>query len=222
MDHQDVITFKPKPIKHIFTITEDNWFSDKNLLFLRNTLNQKGPMSVKDILTEFKESKEVDEKSDKTIYRYLGKLKDAGIVIQVGKRIFMDEENNIRTETLFGVTAKFFLIGVENSPFHDLESTEAKKARGIITEFVGHVLSNQFKSKKSNTECLEEVLIELVTDSSKVLVENFETSSIEAIEKLIASDIGPSAGNYVMDFINWLGIVLSKRDLYDKVADCFK
>ncbi len=219
MDYQDFKTYEPKPIKHVYIPRDDNSFRDQNLMFLRNVLNKQGPMTVKDIISEFKENKEVDAKSDKTIYRYLGKLKNLEMVTQVGKRIYIDD---LKTETLFGVTAKFFLIGTHNTPFHANATVELLERRRVLAEFIGEILKNQFGGKKPVLDCLEKIMVDLTETSTQVLIDNFESASLESIEKLMASTPPGDEGTYLMDFINWLGLVISRKDLHDEIGKCFK
>ena len=223
MDYQDFTTINPKPIKHIPTPRDDNTFRDKNLLFLRNVLNKKGPLTVKEIIEEFrlesKHSSDIKEKSDKTIYRYIAELKKMDMVTQVGKRIYVD---NLKTETLFGVTAKFFLIGTHNTPFHRNASGEILKRRKGLVEFIGDVLKHQYGGKKPNLDCLENILVDLTESSTDVLIENFESLSLESIEKLISGEIQEDEGTYLMDFINWLGLVIVRKDLHDELDKCFE
>lgn len=219
MEYQDFKTLEPKPIKHISTPRDGTTFRDQNLLFLRNILNKLGPLTVKDIIKEFKKSKEVEEKSDKTIYRYLLKLKDLKMVTQVGKRIYVDD---LKTETLFGVTAKFFLIGTNNTPFHNSASGELLKRRKDLTEFIGEVLKHQYGGKTPNLKCLEEILVDLTEASTETLKSNFENTSLEAIEKLMNVPVDGEEGTYLMDFINWLGLVIAKKDLHEDIGKCFK
>ncbi|MHA1199758.1 MAG: hypothetical protein ACTSQF_10560 [Candidatus Heimdallarchaeaceae archaeon] len=219
MEYQDFKTIEPKPIKHIYLSREDTTFQDQNLLFLRNTLNKLGPLTVKDIIKEFKKSKDVEEKSDKTIYRYLGKLKELEMVIQVGKRIYVDD---LKTETLFGVTAKFFLIGTYNTPFHKSASGEILERREALVEFIGEVLKHQYGGKSPNLKCLEEILIDLTETSTETLIANFEQTSLEAFEKVMEVPTSGDEGTYLMDFITWLGLVISRKDLHDDLGKCFK
>ena len=113
--HQDVISIQPSIFKHITVDANDPTLRDDNVVFLRTLLRQKGPMTVRDIVEEYKADN--NQKSDKTIYRYLGRLTEAGIVTKVGKRVFIDEENNIRTETLYGNSAYLFLTAADIHPY---------------------------------------------------------------------------------------------------------
>ena len=219
MESQDFIKIHPKPVKHVYVPRDDTTFRDPNLLFLRNILNKSGPLTMKEIIEEFKKDKEVEEKSDKTIYRYLKKLKELDMVVQVGKRIYVDD---LKTETLFGVTAKFFLIGTYGTPFHENAEGELLERRKVLVEFVSEVLRHQYGGRKPNLACLEKILVDLVESSTEVLINNFENTSLEAIEKLIAAPPLENEGTYLMDFINWLGLVIAKKDLHDEIDKCFK
>ncbi len=219
MEYQDFTTAQPKPIKHIHVAADDTAFRDKNLLFLRNILNKIGPLTVKEIIEEFEKSNDVDEKSDKTIYRYISKLKELDMVTQVGKRIYVDD---LKTETLFGVTAKFFLIGTYNTPFHKSATGALLERRRGLVEFIGEALKHQYGGKKPNLACLEKIIVDLTESSTEIMISNFESLSLETIEKLIAGEVDGEEGNYLMDFINWLGLVISRKDLHDELGECFK
>ena len=223
MDYQDFTAVEPKPIKHIKIPRGYTTFRDKNLLFLRNILNKRGPLTVKEIVEEFKKeseiNKEIKEKSDKTIYRYIGILKELEMVTQVGKRIYVD---NLKTETLFGVTAKFFLIGTHNTPFHKDAPEELINRRKGLVEFIGEVLKNQYNGKKPDLNCLENILVDLTESSTEILINNFESLSLEAIERLLVEDTeSEDEGTYLMDFIIWLGLVIARKNLHDEVGKCF-
>jgi len=226
-DSEDSIIVHPKPLKHIHLDRGGTVFLDKNLIFLRNILKKSGPMTLEDIQKEFtRESKindEIKEKSDKSIYRYIGNLKKHGMVTQVGKRLkYQGEQKGLKAETLYGVTAKFFLIGTHNTPFHRNASGKLLKRRRDLTEFIGEVLKHQYEGKQPDLNCLEEIVVDLVESSTKVLVQNFEHISLDSVEKLDIGEVEGDEGDYLMDLITWLGLVIARKDLHNEVGKCFK
>ena len=223
MNYDDKVLIHPKPLKNISLPSGDTTFQDKNLLFLRNILKKKGPMTIAEIQKEFKlvsrKNDEIKEKSDKSIYRYLSSLKKLDIVTQVGKRIYTPD---LRTETLFGVTANFFLIGTYNSPFHRKATGKLLKRRRGLVEFIGEVLKHQYGGKEPDLDCLEEIVVDLTESSTEVLIENFESVSLNSIEKLISGEVEGDEGDYLMNLITWLGLVIARKDLHNDVGKCFK
>jgi hypothetical protein len=225
MSEDDKILIHPKPLKHIYLPRGDTTFQDKNLLFLRNVLNKKGPMTIVEIQKEFeRESRnnpDIKPKSDKSIYRYLGSLKDLGIVAQVGKRMYT-ENDTIKTITLFGVTANFFLIGTYNTPFHRNAKGKLLKRRKGLVEFIGEVLKHQYDGKDPDLDCLEEIMVDIIESSTEILIENFESISLDSIEKLISGQVEGDEGEYLMNLVTWLGLVIARKDLHNEVGKCFK
>ncbi|MCK5047367.1 MAG: hypothetical protein KAS22_12350, partial [Candidatus Heimdallarchaeota archaeon] len=71
MSSQDVITYKPAKLIFIKDEKKNQLFHDENLNYVLKFL-RKGAMTIHDLSDSFKQID--DEKSDKSIYRYLHKL----------------------------------------------------------------------------------------------------------------------------------------------------
>jgi Fe2+ or Zn2+ uptake regulation protein len=218
MKYHDAITpgYSPKAMKHIPTERNDPIVFDSNYLFLRRILNNKGPLTINNILDEYKEDK--NEKSIKTIYRYLGKLTDKEMVTKCGKRVY---ENN-KSDTLYGTTAKFFLVGVETNPFTDIEDKDMIKARKILVDFISNVLENNFEGKEIDVECFEKKIMEWYAISNSELIKNIETASEEAINKVMTAEMTAESGRFLMDVIFWLGLIIKKPALIEEIKGCLK
>ncbi|MCG3224156.1 MAG: hypothetical protein H7647_06795, partial [Candidatus Heimdallarchaeota archaeon] len=179
-------------------------------------LNNKGPLTINNILDEYKEEK--NEKSIKTIYRYLGKLTDKDMVTKCGKRVY---ENN-KSDTLYGTTAKFFLVGVETNPFTDIEDKDMIKARKILVDFISNVLENNFEGKEIDVKCFEKKIMEWYAISNSELIKNIETASEEAINKVMTAEMTAESGRFLMDVIFWLGLIIKKPTLIEEIKGCLK
>ncbi|MHA1347959.1 MAG: hypothetical protein ACTSVO_00230 [Candidatus Heimdallarchaeaceae archaeon] len=208
--------YAPKAMKHIPTVRNDPIFSDSNYLFLRQVLNQKGPLTINDILEEFRETN--NEKSVKTIYRYLGKLTDKGMTIKCGKRVY---ENN-KSETLYGTTAKFFLIGIETNPFTDIEDKEMIQIRKTLVDFISYILQNNFEGKEIDVECFEKKIMEWYAIANSELIKNFETATEETINKVMTAEMTTDSGRFLMDVVFWIGLIIKNPTLIEDVRDCLK
>jgi Fe2+ or Zn2+ uptake regulation protein len=208
--------YTPKAMKHIPSVRNDTIFSDSNYLFLRQILNQKGPLTISNIQEEFLEDK--NEKSIKTIYRYLGKLTYKGMVTKCGKRVY---ENN-KSETLYGTTAKFFLIGVETNPFTDIEDKDMIKIRKTLVDFISNVLQNNFEGKEIDVQCFENKIIEWYTLANSELIKNFETASEEVINNVMTAEMTTDSGRFLMDVIFWIGLIIKNPTLLEDIRGCLK
>jgi len=216
MTQQDVISIKPKIFKHIETNPFDSVFRDHNYNFLRSLLRQKGPMTVKDIMLEFKKDK--NEKSDKTIYRYLTKFGDVGLTSKVGKRVIVDDNNKIRTETLYGTSAYLFLIGVESHPFHEKTPSELINKREVIAKAIGYFLSFQLNGKKFSEEKFTKFLVKRHTEAQETLIKSIESGDEEIHE--IIRNLEFYDTSVILEVVSWLGSILSNPKLYKNIVDC--
>lgn len=218
MKYQDVISIEPSIFKYVPIIVNDPSFRDDNIVFLRTILRQKGPMTVKDIVEEFKNNR--NKKSDKTIYRYLSKLTDVGIVSKIGKRVFVDENNNIRTEALYGNSAYLFLIGIEAHPFSEKAEESILEKREQIAKVIGLFLQKQLGAKKINEQCFKKFLVRRHTNAQKKLIEIIEAGDEEIhslVKELEYFDTG-----VILEVVSWLGSILDNPSLVKELEKCFK
>lgn len=218
MTYQDVISIQPKIFKHVPIEIDDPSFRDDNIVFLRTLLRQKGPMTVRDIVDEYESNN--NKKSDKTIYRYLSKLTDVGVVAKVGKRVFIDEENNIRTEMLYGNSAYLYLTGVNVHPFNENVEERLLEKRDSITKVIGLFLKKQLGSRKINEKCLEKILIKRHTNAQKNLINTIEAGD-EEIYDLVAELEYYDTG-IILEVLSWIGSILEEPNLAKEIEKCFK
>jgi len=216
--HQDVISIQPSIFKHITVDSNDPTLRDDNVVFLRTVLRQKGPMTVRDIVEEYKE--ENNQKSDKTIYRYLSKLTEAGIVTKVGKRVFIDEENNIRTETLYGNSAYLYLTASEIHPYSENAEGAVLLKREPITKVIGLFLKKKLGARRFDEECLKEILVKRHTNAQEYLVKTVESGDEEIynlVKELEFYDTG-----VILEVVAWLGSIMSEPNIVKEIEKCFK
>ncbi len=226
---------KPVAVKHIYSSDDKTVFNDKNLKFLRQILSQKGPLTIKRISEEFenwiivdsRSKKKSQEKSVKTIYRYLKALKDEGMVEEAGKILYKefqeDGSTKIVSETTFGTTAKFFLLLGETILFDETEDKEILRQRISVTRFVGNVLNNQFPGRKLNEERFERFLINMYEINNQEMIKNMESTTTENIEMAINENLGEPVRKYLLDFVMWLGLIIAKKDeLYEEISKCYE
>ena len=146
MESQDVVTYRQKVIRVITDEETGNNFQDENLMLVLKFL-RKGPMTIQDLEAAFRTAGY--EKSEKTIYRYLHKLVQAGLVAKAGKRITSIQEDNLTSQTLYSRSAKVFF---ENYSKEEKEKPEVRKGKQIHD--VGRLLLSQlFNNKKGSQDC---------------------------------------------------------------------
>ena len=98
MEVQDVITYNQKIVSYIKDKDIAQYFYDKDYGLLLQFLRS-GPKTIKEIENAYSSAE--NEKSDKTIYRYIKDLTEHGLVVEAGKRIYTDEQNKNKTSTIF-------------------------------------------------------------------------------------------------------------------------
>ena len=140
------------------------------------------------------------------------------MVTKCGKRVY---ENN-KSETLYGTTAKFFLIGVETNPFTDIEDKDMIKIRKTLVDFISNVLQNNFEGKEIDVQCFENKIIEWYTLANSELIKNFETASEEVINNVMTAEMTTDSGRFLMDVIFWIGLIIKNPTLLEDIRGCLK
>lgn len=117
---QDLITFKPQNIK-VCNQEQLKVFQEyKELIKSFKDCNKMLFLTPKEIHEFYKDEekstseKPVYKKSIKTVYRYLDKLKEAGFVVEAGKRM---SDNSRMVENLYCLSAEIFFV--EDPPIEE-------------------------------------------------------------------------------------------------------
>ena len=122
--YKDAITYEPKFVEIIKEKERIDLLKDENILLLLKILRfNKNPMTIEDLETGFREKG--NQKSIKTIYRYLSKLENANLITHAGKRV-LSVNNKIRTQTLYTRTARIFLPHFD--PSEEMDFSPEKKS----------------------------------------------------------------------------------------------
>ena len=196
MESQDVVTYKQKVIRVITEEEIGKIFQDENLLLVLKFL-RKGPMTIGDIEKAFKKIRMI--KSEKTIYRYLYKLVQAGLVVKAGKRVTSSEDDSLSTQTLYSRTAKVFF---ENYSKEEKAISEVKRNKNLHN--VGRLLIGQLFDNKGSQECFHD-LAQKINDLRRALtIELFENASEEALE--LITDLDWKGINYLFEYVGWIAV----------------
>ena len=222
MKPQDVITYNRKNFKYVKSIEVD-----ENHELLRKILREKGPMTIKEIISSFKN--EGKEKSEKSIYRYIKDLKDGGLITDVGKRVYRDKEDKTKSETLFGSTAHFFLQGADEKdrikniidPKRSIE--EKKEIQSIYQnsiKLIGLILKDNFPDHTFSEDCFLELIEEIEAKSNKLLIKNVEAAEEEALN--LVRQINSNATRWSLTVMKWLSLIINEPELNRKISKCFE
>ncbi|MCE7745859.1 MAG: hypothetical protein GPJ52_12070 [Candidatus Heimdallarchaeota archaeon] len=210
MESQDVITYTQKIVKVIDDEKTTKVIQDENLFPVLKYL-QKGPMTIMDLVSIFKKSGE--EKSDKTIYRYLHTLIKAKLVAKAGKRIISITEDELKSETLYMRTAKAFIF--PEALKHDPNISE--KGFCPVFDAVRFLLKPVFDGKTLDSDCLQKFLFKIDQNRDDLLVElftNIEDSTIREINELNWREL-----EYCLNYTSWAALA-AKVDLKKELAKC--
>ncbi|MFX0016731.1 MAG: hypothetical protein ACFFB2_18905, partial [Promethearchaeota archaeon] len=94
---QDAISFKQRFVKVLRGKEAEVWNNEKLVQVIK--ILQKGPMTLNEISAAYRIKGE--KKSDITLYRYLNTLEKLKLVVPGGKRVSMNEKNQLKSQTLY-------------------------------------------------------------------------------------------------------------------------
>jgi DNA-binding transcriptional ArsR family regulator len=207
---QDVLHFKPTPVKIINTSQAMKLLDDPDYYIIIEILRKK-PMTIREIEEAYSlkaaDHETVGAKSYNTIYRYLKALEKEGLVIPAGKRI---EFGKTASETLFSRTAKLFHYGCKPEMSDEVSD--------FINRIVEGLMLVHGRTKKRET-CLREVVIEISRAMNDEISQLVEKDDKGKLDELMSGDWGTMVKS--LDYIAFFGIILNHPDLLEKLQGCF-
>jgi len=211
MESQDVITFRQIPVKIINDEKTLSFFMDPNLKSVVSFL-KKGPMTISDLERLFKEKG--NEKSDKSIYRYLHKLIQAKIVAKAGKRVTSTDEENLASETLYTRSAKAFIT---------VQPVDESRDCGLGAECpvweATRLLLSQLLGNTGDKAKFAEFANRLDKEKDKLAIQLFENADEETLEKI--ANLDWQGINYVLQFVGWFALI-AEQDVKADIEKIFK
>jgi len=211
MTHQDIITNQQKLVQVLSDTSVEEVLDDDNHRFLLHFL-VKGPLTVEELKIEFKKSG--NDKSDKTIYRYLNKLKKAGLVIEAGKRIFTDSNNQIKTQTLFARIAKIIF-----TPHNKIDSNPELKERSL--QITGMLLKERLGFKNNaDLKCIQKQVDTITKVKNHIIADYFQSSKNTELMNLIQTmdiyELYP-----ILDTASWILLLNENPEIVKEITKCF-
>lgn len=207
---QDVITYQPKFFKNITEREVANYFYDENYKIIIQAL-RRGPLSLDQIAQAYKEAN--NEKSKKTLYRYLKTLQDVGLISEAGKRIITNEENRNKTVTLYSRTATIFY---DMSPKSYEENEMTYNDRQEIKALQA-LLPTIFKDRSFSAKCIKKVLRKALIDGLELVREMCEETNTDIFEFIGDFDFVETS-NFIST-LGWLAVIV-KHDIKKEILKC--
>ena len=169
MEVCDTITYKNQKIVAFITDKDKaKFFYDKDYGILLGFLRS-GPKTIKEIEEAYQLAG--NEKSDKTIYRYIKELSEEGLVVEAGKRIYTDDENKNRTLTIYMRTAKVYWDKTQEFKKEDMKSSKMLK----IYKAYKILLDELDEDKTIKIKCIEDIF--------SLVYQKGERQAFELLEK---------------------------------------
>ena len=204
--YKDYTTFKPEIIKYINE--EESELINKFRPIIRALRNKN--MTVKEIHDLFRDPETGKHTlTRKTIYRYLEKLEEGGLVVISGHR---ETEGQRQIEKLYSRSASIFYRDKDEQYMRSKECDSKKQAQLMAT-----VIKEALEKPTINVEELGEILFqytkqELKTNkklisslpSNKVLAELYSTTELDEL-------------NYVVSYALMFIILYQNPELYNKL-----
>jgi len=224
-DSHDFITKHPVAIKVIsdeklyFSLLEDPIY-EPIIVILRE-----GPLTLEELVERYneyvamkgKERKltkveiEAAQKSDTSVYRYIKKLEEMGIVFEAGRRIDPDGRT---TKALFSRTAKLFIPATTSKEWW--ETTSSKR----IIEATAQMFAQALGTKNPDIECIKKFMLDMDTDTSQKSAKFYDEHNDLLTE--ITKDMGFKEIDKFLSWLNYLLLMVNSEEYLEKLKKCFK
>jgi DNA-binding PadR family transcriptional regulator len=209
MEYNDYVDYQPELV--LITTGEEKIQILRNPLYMPIlAILREGYKSVKEIKSVY--SKHTDKEtvpSDKSLYRHLKFLKEAGLVSEVGKRVYKDKN---MTEKLFGRTAYFFYT--RDITKYDINLDKHKKQGEIL----GRVLQATLDIPQPSTKCILsiiKVVREIYGEIHDLLFEQKIENVAEYLVDLPLDDLQTVVNDYFL-----FTLLLKKSEFKKEFEEC--
>ncbi|TFG32021.1 ArsR family transcriptional regulator [Candidatus Thorarchaeota archaeon] len=211
IEYQDVISFKPAPLKvlsdevTVKTLTDPTYYPIIGML-------RRGPMTVKEIEKEYSKNAKkfgLESKSDKTIYRYLKHLEKHGLIAPAGKRVFFGKT---ATETLFVRTGDMFHFRDFAPEWWDTEPS-LQFAQGIAA-----ATEDLFQDCKLSPECVLKI-VKLFEEEKEARIREFVAQD-DARVKEFTSVAEFTKIELALQYVGIFAVLVKYPNIIEKIEEC--
>jgi hypothetical protein len=219
-EFKDSIFYTQKVAKDIDDADTLKLFKNPNLMCILALLRgQYKAMTVPDFVQAFIEESEknddINAKSEKTIYRYLGELIDGGLVVKGGKRIFPESEN-LKTQTLYMRTAKIFFPIKSESDYSEEENHKQTNFNEILTRLVTTYYRKEVLDESSLHEFVKNMNVKRY-ELARTIIKNADEESAEKLSQLDWPFV-----ESLLENLTLLAILLDDMDWNSELKTLFK
>ncbi|NPD89310.1 MAG: winged helix-turn-helix transcriptional regulator [Asgard group archaeon] len=209
---QDTIAYQQKAFLVVNTPEAVKCLRDRKIRFRILTLLTDNPMTLSELKNELK-------KSDKTVYRYLNELENAGLVVQAGRRVFKNEKNKFSGQTLYTRSAKVFYDGLIMEEIDQwIKDKKTTKHQNKIMNQVSLLVGQLFNNRKGDNKSLWELhkkLIKKRTEFIETFLDNLSEENMSIITSLTYKEV-----QYIIDTVG-LFALLTEPGWNEELATCF-
>jgi len=213
-NYQNIVDFKPVILKVLSDEKTRKLLENPNYEMIIPIL-RKGPMTVQEITQAFNKMAEnsdsIEEKSDKSIYRYLNALEEIGVVATAGQRVVMGKT---ATEKLYMRTARVFELRYKYIDWMGKEGNEWAERFGTLVSYMLDI--DQVPSAK----CIQEFFAKW---NKARLIGTEKLASIvpdDEMETITTCDIRELTETFARVYI--YSTLMNHPDLLEQLHNCFK
>ncbi|MCE7742839.1 MAG: hypothetical protein GOP50_10330 [Candidatus Heimdallarchaeota archaeon] len=191
--------------KKASTFTEE----EKKSLREKKTLSDSDVKLVIDRIKEYKLSKE--QKSEKTIYRYVKDLTQAELIVAAGQRVVIGKT---ATETLYTRKAKIFILRQ-----HSDDTWKCEECKSTLGK-VGKMIALSLQIKQPKVECLAKLMSTIDMYHEDEQIRLFEQYDDEIKE--IIKDCSFKETNHLLATFRTIYMLLKADEFKDEMKECFE
>jgi DNA-binding transcriptional ArsR family regulator len=189
-------------------------FQDENLMQILTFLRSTPYMTVRDLEESFKTKG--NEKSDKSIYRYLKRLEEGNLVVPAGKRVKSSPNEKLKTETLYMRTAKMFFPKIEDPEPDPETKLQLETFDDVLSILIGNHLGLKINSVEDLSALTKELKLSIFESSTNLL-----KSADEDTANLI-STLNWKSVNYLINTLGLITLVIDENDWKERIYSCFE
>ena len=151
------------------------------------------------------------QKSDKTIYRYIKELTDAGLIVESGKRVIFGQT---ASESLYSRSAKMFLLRQ-----HSDDTWKCDECKKTLSK-VGKLLGLSMKIDPPEEESLSKLMSAIDNFHEEEQIRLFE--QYEDKVKDVVKDCSFKESNRILEIFKILYLMMNVEEFNDEIKACFK
>lgn len=201
IENWEILKAKDKEYDRV--LTEDKI----NSLIKKEKFSKEDDKLIRDVLLLYK--LDHHKKSDKTIYRYINELTQAGLLIKAGQRVITGKT---ATETLFARKAKIFLI---RQQAHDTWQCDECKS---TLEKVGALIGLSKNMEQPKVDSLAKLMSKMDMFHENEQIRLFEQNDKEVLR--IIKDCNFKETSHILDTFKIIYLLMNSQEFKEELEDC--